>query len=63
MSGVAVPLPRTGTIVVNALLIGASALALFPLLWMLAASFMAPGEASAYPPPLVPSHPTLANYR
>ena len=63
MSGVAVPLPRTGTIVVNALLIGASALALFPLLWMLAASFMAPGEASAYPPPLVPADPTLANYR
>jgi multiple sugar transport system permease protein len=55
--------PRMGAIVVNGLLIGASALALFPLLWMLAASFMAPGEASAYPPPLVPAHPTLANYR
>jgi len=55
--------PRTGTIIVNGLLIAASAIALFPLLWMLAASFMAPGEASAYPPPLVPSHPTLANYR
>ena len=63
MIGAAVRLPRTGTIVVNGLLIAASALALFPLLWMLAASFMAPGEASAYPPPLVPSHPTLANYR
>ena len=63
MIGAAVRLPRTGTIVVNGLLIGASALALFPLLWMLAASFMAPGEASAYPPPLVPSHPTFANYR
>ena len=63
MSGVPVRVPRSGTIVVNALLIGASALALFPLLWMLAASFMAPGEASAYPPPLVPSHPTFANYR
>ena len=24
---------------------------------------MAPGEASTYPPPLVPAHPTLANYR
>jgi len=63
MSAIAVGFPRTQTIVVNGLLIGASSLALFPLLWMLAASFMAPGEASAYPPPLVPSHPTLANYR
>ena len=59
--GVAVP--RMGTIVVNALLFAAAALALFPLLWMLAASFMAPGEASNYPPPLWPSRPTLANYR
>ena len=63
MSGVLVRVPRSGTIIVNGLLIGASALALFPLLWMLAASFMAPGEASAYPPPLLPSHPTFANYR
>jgi len=59
--GVAVP--RMGTIVVNALLFAAAALALFPLLWMLAVSFMAPGEASNYPPPLWPSRPTLANYR
>ena len=54
---------RPAAIVVNALLAGAAAIALFPLLWMLAVSFMAPGEASAYPPPLVPAHPTLANYR
>jgi multiple sugar transport system permease protein len=54
---------KPAAIVVNALLAGASAIALFPLLWMLAASFMAPGEASTYPPPLLPAHPTLANYR
>ena len=42
-------------LLVNGLLIGAAAIALFPLLWMLAVSFMAPGEASAYPPPLLPA--------
>ncbi|HEX6137503.1 MAG TPA: carbohydrate ABC transporter permease [Casimicrobiaceae bacterium] len=56
-------IPRPAAILVNAALLGASGVALFPLLWMLAVSFMAPGEASGYPPPLVPAHPTLANYR
>jgi multiple sugar transport system permease protein len=54
---------RPGALAVNAALVAATAFAVFPLLWMVAASFMAPGEASAYPPPLVPAHPTLANYR
>ncbi|WP_182466749.1 carbohydrate ABC transporter permease [Sphingomonas gilva] len=36
---------------------------LAPLLWMLSVSFMAPGEAAAFPPPLIPTDPTLANYR
>lgn len=36
---------------------------LMPLLWMVSVSFMAPGEAAAFPPPLFPKHPTLANYR
>jgi multiple sugar transport system permease protein len=48
---------------VNGLLVSGAALTLFPLLWMLAVSLMAPGEASAFPPPLVPHDPTLANYR
>ena len=39
-----------------------AAFALIPLLWMLSVSFMAPGEASNFPPPLLPEHPTLANY-
>ncbi|RHW18590.1 carbohydrate ABC transporter permease [Sphingomonas gilva] len=30
---------------------------------MLSVSFMAPGEAAAFPPPLIPTDPTLANYR
>lgn len=34
-----------------------------PLLWMLSVSFMAPGEASAFPPPLLPASPGLDNYR
>ncbi|HTO91751.1 MAG TPA: carbohydrate ABC transporter permease [Candidatus Sulfotelmatobacter sp.] len=33
-----------------------------PLLWMVSASFMSPGESSNFPPPLLPAHPTLANY-
>ena len=47
---------------VNGLLLGLAALTLFPLLWMVAVSLMAPGESSTYPPPLVPASPTLANY-
>jgi multiple sugar transport system permease protein len=39
------------------------ALSLIPLLWMVSASFMATGEASSFPPALVPHHPTLAHYR
>lgn len=34
-----------------------------PLLWMLSVSFMAPGEASQFPPPLLPRDPGLDNYR
>ncbi len=49
--------------VVNGLLLAAAALTLFPLLWMVAVSLMAPGEASTFPPPLVPKVATLANYR
>ena len=48
---------------VNLLLVLAAVLTIFPLAWMLSVSFMAPGEASHFPPPLLPSHPTLANYR
>ncbi|WLI91636.1 carbohydrate ABC transporter permease [Massilia sp. R2A-15] len=51
---------RTG---VNILLALAGALTIFPLAWMLSVSFMTPGEASHFPPPLLPAHPTLANYR
>lgn len=33
-----------------------------PLLWMLSVSFMAPGEAAQFPPPLLPADPTMGNY-
>jgi multiple sugar transport system permease protein len=55
--------PRAATVIVNGLLVGLAAIALFPLLWMVSVSFMHPGEASTFPPPLLPADPTLANYR
>ena len=48
---------------VYALLIVGAVLAVFPLLWMVSASFMAAGEASTYPPHIIPHHATLDNYR
>jgi len=48
---------------VNGALAALAAVTLFPLVWMLAVSFMPPGEASTYPPPLVPRNPTVSNYR
>jgi multiple sugar transport system permease protein len=48
---------------VNALLVVGGIAAVFPLVWMVAVSFMAPGEASHFPPPLLPKHATLVNYR
>jgi multiple sugar transport system permease protein len=47
---------------VSALLIAASLMAAFPLLWMLSMSFMPEAEANAFPARLFPHDPTLANY-
>lgn len=54
---------RTQTMLVHAGLIAFTALSLAPLLWMLSVSFMPAGGASRFPPPLLPSAPTLDNYR
>lgn len=54
--------PRLAKALINGLLIALAVLSLAPLLWMLAVSFMQPGEASAFPPPLWPSAPTWNNY-
>jgi multiple sugar transport system permease protein len=48
---------------VNGLLLAAAGATLLPLLWMVSVSLMSPGEASSYPPPLVPTRATLNNYR
>lgn len=47
---------------VNGALAALACLSLFPLLWMLSVSFMPAGEASRFPPPLLPSSPTFDNY-
>lgn len=55
--------PRLAVWVVNGLLAGLAAVSLFPLLWMVSVSFMPAGASSTLPTPLLPSAPTLANYR
>jgi multiple sugar transport system permease protein len=50
-------------VLVNGALIALAAVSLAPLAWMLAVSFMQPGEASHFPPPWWPASPTLHNYR
>jgi multiple sugar transport system permease protein len=54
---------RMSQIALHATLVVFGALSLIPLLWMLSASLMATGEASSFPPALVPHHPTLEHYR
>lgn len=54
---------RGGTLFVNAALVLGAAITLYPLLWMLSASFMSNGEATTYPPHLVPHAATLDQYR
>jgi multiple sugar transport system permease protein len=56
-------MPGLAVLLVNGLLLGGAVLTLFPLLWMVSVSLMSPGEASMFPPPLVPGQATLANYR
>ncbi len=48
---------------VNGALLLLALVSLAPLLWMVSVSFMPAGEASRFPPPLLPSGATLANYR
>lgn len=47
---------------VNGALLLLAVVSLAPLLWMVSVSFMPAGEASRFPPPLLPSGATLANY-
>src|SRR5947207_4340940 len=54
---------RISQIVLYVLLVIGALIALLPMLWMLSASFMPTGEASTYPPHLIPSRITLLHYR
>jgi multiple sugar transport system permease protein len=54
---------RLGTIAIYALLIIGALLSLFPILWMISASFMPTGMANTFPPRLLPDHPTMQHYR
>jgi multiple sugar transport system permease protein len=50
-------------VAVNLALAALAALTLAPLLWMVSVSFMPTGDASRFPPPLLPTTATFANYR
>ncbi len=52
-----------GVFFLHLALVAGGALTLFPLLWMLSASFMASGEATTFPPHLIPHAATLDQYR
>jgi multiple sugar transport system permease protein len=62
MSGSRARSDLLGGLALHAALVVFGALALIPLLWMLSASFMATGEATTFPPALLPAHPTLEHY-
>jgi multiple sugar transport system permease protein len=49
-------------VLVHTLLVIGAIVTLTPLLWMLSASFMPTGQASSFPPPLLPSAPTAQHY-
>ena len=54
---------KPAAVAINGALALAAAFAVLPLLWMVSVSFMQPGAASSYPPPLLPADATLRNYR
>lgn len=54
---------QLGSVLVHGALALLAVAALFPLVWMVSASLMAPGELSAAPPPFLPASVTLDNYR
>ncbi len=53
---------RLQALLVNGALLALAMVSLAPLLWMVSVSLMPAGEASAFPPPLLPSAPTGLNY-
>jgi len=55
-------MPGLAGLLVNGLLLGGATITLLPLVWMVSVSLMSPGEASAFPPPLLPGRVTFENY-
>ncbi len=53
---------RISQVILYVLLIIGALIALLPMLWMLSASLMPAGEASMYPPHLLPSKVTFSHY-
>ncbi len=53
---------RISQVILYVFLIIGALIALMPMLWMLSASFMPTGEASTYPPHLLPSKITFSHY-
>jgi multiple sugar transport system permease protein len=54
---------RGEAVVLYTLLIAGAVLAVLPMAWMVAASFMSPGEANTFPPRFLPADPTIEHYR
>ena len=50
------------TLTLHVVLVLGALVTLTPLLWMVSASFMSPGESNSFPPRLLPQVPTLQNY-
>jgi multiple sugar transport system permease protein len=62
VSGTRARYARGSFVALHVALIVFGVLSLVPLLWMLSASLMATGEATTFPPPLLPHRPTLVHY-
>jgi multiple sugar transport system permease protein len=52
-----------GRVLLYLALLAGAALALLPMVWMISASLMKPGEAMTYPPKLFPGEVTFEHYR
>lgn len=52
-----------GPVLLHVVLVVGALGTLLPLLWMISAAFMHPGEANSLPPRLIPADPTWENFR
>lgn len=53
---------KPSDILLNLAIFALAIIVAFPLFWMISASFMSAGEASTFPPPLLPKAPNIAAY-